>query len=754
MNNRTIEALEKRFCTGCAACYNKCPAKAIKMQLDLEGFFYPQINSKECIDCGVCAKVCPELNLTKTEEMLHKEGACYATMANDEIRAISSSGGMFTLLAEEIINQTGAVCGASYTGDYMYVNHTIIEDIVDLGKLRGSKYVQSSIGDTYLKVKDILEQGRKVLYVGCPCQISGLYHFLGKRYEYLYTADLVCHGANSVTAYQSYIKEVAKGRQVKEVNFRDKTIYGWSTPTTIYFSDGSVYNAAWNESKWNDGFLKGIINRKCCATCHYAQRNRISDITLGDFWQIHRWDKSCNDWKGTSLVLVNSEKGQEIFEKVRDRMKLCKEAPLDFAVQYNGQLVRPNKAHPGRKFFFHHLNKDGYHKSLWYGQKWRYDVGLVGWWFAANYGSVLTYFALGKILDDMDLLAIMIRIPKLDGTSWEPITEQNIKFMEKHFPVSKERSIDEIEECNRFCDSFMVGSDQLWVQSYVGLVGYTFFLDFVDINKKKIAYATSLGYSEYKGTVEQKSIAKAYLKQFDAVSVRESSGETICKDSFDIEAVRKLDPVFLCNKEHYDALAVKSKIKLEEEYLLCYILDPSEEKKEAVHFLQKTLGVKAVVVLDMKTFDASRKKWGEDNVLENVGIEEFINLIKNCKYLLSDSHHGVCFGLIYHKDFICIANKSRGYTRFESLFNLLNIREHMVDNATEILENDKLLEPINYIEVDSILEHEKKESLEWLEKELKQNKKIEDEENTLLVQTLNKLHRLERENKKLKNKLK
>lgn len=750
----TVEILEKDRCTGCRACDNKCPVNAIHMSYDEEGFLYPQIDKNRCVNCEICAKVCPELNIERTEKLIHKEGRCYAVMADDELRLKSSSGGMFTLLAEDILKNGGIVCGATYTEDYMAVQHIIVDDRDNLNKLRGSKYVQSDIKDTYQKIEKSIKDGRQALFTGCPCQVAGLYAYLGKDMPGLYTADLVCHAANSVTAYQSFVKEIAKGREIQEVNFRDKTIYGWSTPTTIYFKDGTVSNEAWNQSKWYVGFLQGIINRKCCDKCRYAQRNRVGDITLGDFWQIHRWDKSCNDWKGTSLVLVNSEKGQEIFEKARDRMKLCKEAPLDFAVQYNGQLVRPNKAHPGRKFFFHHLNKDGYHKSLWYGQKWRYDVGLVGWWFAANYGSVLTYFALGKILDDMDLLAIMIRIPKLDGTSWEPITEQNIKFMEKHFPVSKERSIDEIEECNRFCDSFMVGSDQLWVQSYVGLVGYTFFLDFVDINKKKIAYATSLGYSEYKGTVEQKSIAKAYLKQFDAVSVRESSGETICKDSFDIEAVRKLDPVFLCNKEHYDALAVKSKIKLEEEYLLCYILDPSEEKKEAVHFLQKTLGVKAVVVLDMKTFDASRKKWGEDNVLENVGIEEFINLIKNCKYLLSDSHHGVCFGLIYHKDFICIANKSRGYTRFESLFNLLNIREHMVDNATEILENDKLLEPINYIEVDSILEHEKKESLEWLEKELKQNKKIEDEENTLLVQTLNKLHRLERENKKLKNKLK
>lgn len=750
MKENTIEKLNKENCTGCGACYNKCPVSAIDMVFDSEGFIYPRVNQELCVNCKQCQKVCPELNVEKAEVMKHREGICYAMMAENEIRKVSSSGGMFTLMANTILEAQGIVCGAAYTEDYMEVKHIVIDKKEELQKLRGSKYVQSSTENVYKKIKKALHEDKKVLFVGCPCQVVGLYFYLGMQYENLYTADLVCHAANSVTAYQSFIKEIADEKPIKEVNFRDKTKYGWSTPTTVYFQDGSVHNSAWNESKWYTGFLGGIINRKCCNECRYANRNRVGDITLGDFWQIHRWDKTCNDWKGTSLVLVNTEKGKEIFEKVRPQMKLCKEAPLDFAVKYNGQLVRPNKAHPGRKFFFNHLEKDGYHKSLWYGQKWRYDVGLVGWWFAANYGSVLTYFALGKILDDMNLLAIMLRIPKLDGGQWEPVTENNIKFMEKYFPVSKERSIDEMQECNRFCDSFMVGSDQLWVQSYVGLVGYTFFLDFVDENKKKLAYATSLGYAEYKGTDEEKAIASAYLQQFDDISVRESSGEEICHKSFGVEAVRRLDPVFLCDIKHYDELASQAKVETEGEYMLCYILDPTPEKKEAVKYLEEKLGLKAKVVLDMKTFNSSKEKWGQKNVVDNVGIEDFVKLIKDCKYLFSDSHHGICFGLIYHKNFICIANKSRGYTRFESLFNLLKIRNHMVDNAREIIGNDILLENIDYKSVDTILEEEKKSSLEWLTTVLNKEKKENESKNTLLVKTLNKLHRLERENKKLK----
>ncbi len=713
------KVIEGKKCTGCSACCSRCPVNAIDMVYDSEGFQYPRIDHAKCISCGICEKVCPELNVTKTEGMKHEEGKCYAVMANDDIRAVSSSGGMFTLMADAVLEEQGIVCGAAYTDDYMSVKHIVIDKKSELSKLRGSKYVQSSIGCVYKEIGEVLKKGRKVLFVGCPCQVVGLYSYLGEEQENLYTADLVCHGSNSLTAYQSFVKETANGREIKEVNFRDKTVYGWSTPTTIYFKDGSVYNATWDQSKWNTGFLGGIINRVCCKDCRYAMRTRVGDITLGDFWQIHRWDKDCNDWKGTSLVLVNTEKGNALFKKVMPQMKLCKEAPLDFAVQYNGQLTRPNKAHPGRKFFFHHLPKDGYHKALWYGQKYRYDVGLVGWWFAANYGSVLTYYALGNILEDMDLLPIMIRIPKKDNSSWEAVTQKNIEFMSRYFPVSKERKFEDLKECNRFCDMFMTGSDQLWVSNYIRDVGYTFFLDFVDRNKKKIAYATSLGYEKFDGDVEQRAMSSVYLKDFDYVSVREASGVQACQLSFGVDAVRMLDPVFLCGMEHYETLAdVSVYSDIEEDYLLCYILDPSPEKEAAIEWMQKQLGLQKKVIFDMKSFERCKAGWTLGDVVEDVSIEDFVCLIKKCRFMISDSHHGICFGILFHKNFVCVANAGRGLTRFESLFELLHIKKHMVYSAGEIPGREDLLEPVNYEEVDEILKREKDNSFEWLKKAL------------------------------------
>lgn len=753
MKNKTIETVEKGRCTGCGACFNKCPEGAVKMTYDAEGFLYPEVDREKCIECGLCQKVCPELDLKKTESLIHPEGKCCAAMADDDLRMKSSSGGMFSLLAEKILDEGGAVCGAAYSDDYLSVYHTFVYKKEDLGRLRGSKYVQSDIKNTYFAAEKLLKEKKKVLFTGCPCQIAGLYSFLGGDDPNLYTADLVCHAANSETAYRAFVEELSEGREIKEVNFRDKTVYGWSTPTTIYFKDGTVYSAAWNESKWNDGFLGGIINRKCCGECRYAQRSRVGDITLGDFWQVNRYKESLSDGKGTSLVLLNTKKGEALFDSVKGRLKLWEEAPLDFAVKYNGQLVRPNKTAPGRRFFFHHLPAEGYHKSLWYGQKWRYDVGLVGWWFAANYGSVMTYYALGKILEDMDLLAVMIRVPQKNNHPWEPITFKNVEFMQKYFPVSKERDFGRLEECNDFCDAFMVGSDQLWVQSYIKQLGYTFLLDFAGEDKKKIAYATSLGYDRYNGTDEEKSIAEAYLKDFDAISVRETSGVSVCRDSFHINVVRKLDPVFLCDISHYDELAEAASIDTPEKYLLCYILDPTPEKKKAVKYLEDQLGMEAIVILDMKTYDSAKKVWGEGNIVPNGSIENFIKLIKNCSYLVSDSHHGICFGLIYHKNFICIANKGRGYARFVSLFDLLDIREHLVDDPQEIPENSSLLKPVDYGKVDAVLKQEKEGSMAWLKDALFSEKKEKDPQNTLLVRTLNSLHQEELKKARLLNKI-
>ena len=353
-----------------------------------------------------------------------------------------------------------------------------------------------------------------------------------------------------------------------------------------------------------------------------------------------------------------------------------------------------------------------------------YDVGLVGWWFASNYGSAMTYYGLGKILEDLKLSSLMIQIPKLNNTPWEPQVKKTMDFMEKYFPISKYRPVSRLNEYNDLCDTFMLGSDQLWTKSAIDLTGYTFFLDFAASEKRKIAFATSFGHEKFSGSDEQKMIASSILKTFDYISVRERSGVQASKDNFGIDVQRDLDPVFICDIKHYDELANKSPMN-DENYLLCYILDPTEEKQNAIKYVADKLNLKIIALLDMKTENRKKNEWHTGDLRLDPSIEDFIYYFKHCKFLITDSHHGVCFGVIYNKNFISIANYSRGVTRFTHLLDLLKLSDKLVYEPGKIIGNEDILNNINYDIVNEILKSEKNISLERLKNALnKPPKKI------------------------------
>ncbi len=710
----TVNSIDSALCSGCGACYNKCAVNGITMEYDSEGFIFPKVN-KNCINCGQCVKVCPVLNPID----FHDTPKSYAVWADDETRLKSSSGGMFSIMANYVLDQGGVVCGASYTDDYQFVEHIWATTKEELVSLRGSKYVQSETKLTYRQAKDHLESGRLVLYSGCPCQIAGLYNYLGKDYDNLYTADLVCHGSNSVKAFQSFIKEFSGNQEIEKVDFRDKKFYTWSTPTVVYLKNGEVKKSAWNEGYWYKGFLEGVINRKNCYQCPYAKAERIADITLADCWQVHRYKPEYDDRKGTSLVLVNSKKGKQLFEKLRSNMKLCQKVPLEEMRKYNGQLNKPTPEHPSRKYFFSHLDELGYHKALWYGRGMRFDVGLVGWWFASNYGSSLTYYALGKILEKMNKQVLMVPIAKTNGTPWEPEIQFTVDFLSKYFRIGKNRSYDKMYEFNNFCDSFMLGSDQMWVGVNTDLVGYTFFLDFVDKNKKKLAFSTSFGHGDFYAPDEVIQTAGDFLKRFDAISVREKSGVKVCKDRFGIQAEHILDPVFFCDRSDYDKLTENIKEPINEEYMLCYILDPTPEKEAAAREVAEHLGLKIKTILGLKEYKHTLNKWRAGEVLPQVTSEQFIYYIKNCSYLMTDSHHGTCFGIIYNKKYAALVNNSRGATRFETVADALGLHDRLFYDITKVGESKKAYEDIDYHKVQQKINMEKEKALNWLEKSLK-----------------------------------
>lgn len=334
------EIIEKNKCCGCHACFNICPKDAISMQEDEKGFLYPVINEEKCINCNMCRKVCPVLN--KKEEMKNKikAYACYNRNLTERLK--SSSGGIFCLIAKEIINRNGVVFGAAFDENFE-VKHTYVENEKELKQFMGSKYTQSKIGNTYKDVKDFLDNGKYVLFTGTPCQIEGLKSYLRKDYEKLYTQDIICHGVPSPKVWKKYL-EYQKNRnkeEIKDISFRNKD-HGWISYRMKILFNTKTYSKDLGQDPYMQAFLKNICLRESCYNCSFKKKNRVSDITLADYWGIDKVHPKMNDNKGISLVLVNSNKGIELFNNIKEKISY-KETDLDQAIKYNPALIESAK---------------------------------------------------------------------------------------------------------------------------------------------------------------------------------------------------------------------------------------------------------------------------------------------------------------------------------------------------------------------------------------------------------------------------
>lgn len=361
-----VEFLEnKQDCCGCHACYNICPKNCISMGIDNEGFWYPNINIDECIHCNMCQKVCPAVN----ESVIDNKPESYLGYNNNQdIRKNSSSGGMFTPIAERIISEGGVIFGAAFNDDYE-VEHIKVESVDDLEKLRGSKYVQSKIGNTYREAKDLLSSGKKVLFTGTPCQIEGLYSYLGGIVlDNLYTQDIICHGVPSPNVWNEYLKYRTDGANIQNISFRDKK-YGWHYFSMKIDTDKKKYTKRLDEDLFIKLFLDNTILRPSCYACKYKKEVRISDFTLADCWRPNTVKSQIkDDDKGLSMIFVNTEKGKKLFEEIKDKY-VVQEIDYDLAIKSQSAAtssVKPNIHRPD--FFVEFNNNDfGYIEKNWYG---------------------------------------------------------------------------------------------------------------------------------------------------------------------------------------------------------------------------------------------------------------------------------------------------------------------------------------------------------------------------------------------------
>lgn len=307
-----------KSCTACMTCFNICPQGAIVMQEDAEGFLYPHIEEVKCNDCGLCVRQCPERDDQKNsrQESLIQRGY-YGWHNNDMVRKQSSSGGVFSALAEAVLAKDGAIFGAVYDIDSNIVKHTN-STLVDWTKMRKSKYVQSYIGDAYIDAKKFLKQGKLVLFVGTPCQIAGLKSFLNDKNDNLITCDFICHGVPPMKLLRNHLQVITDKYNSKVINFdfRPKT-EGWSK----HFFDallvnGQKYHAPVQFDPYFGSFSRGMLQRHSCYICKYKLAQHSSDITLADYWGFRRHDPAILDERGLSLIMANTMKGDDFLHTI------------------------------------------------------------------------------------------------------------------------------------------------------------------------------------------------------------------------------------------------------------------------------------------------------------------------------------------------------------------------------------------------------------------------------------------------------
>ena len=352
-----VSKVPKEKCCGCYACVTACPKHCIQMQADAEGFSFPLVEENCCINCGVCESVCPIIHDWQPDNQ-HRTEACAIVNVDEKTRSSSSSGGAFSLIAEEVIRNDGVVFGAAFAEDFGSVHHVCIDNTNDLDMLRGSKYMQSEIGDTYELVERFLDAGREVLFSGTPCQIGGLLSYLKRPYDNLLTQDIVCHGVPSSLLWRKCKceKEKEQNAMIKQVCFRDKDT-GWKGYSVkICFSNDVVYKRVYYEEPFMQAFLSDYCLRSSCYNCSFKTVERQSDITLADFWGIEEVVPEMDDNKGTSLVLIHSEKGKRFVDRVANRARI-KAVDIKTAVKGNPSIDHSAHKSDVRERFFSYLKQ-------------------------------------------------------------------------------------------------------------------------------------------------------------------------------------------------------------------------------------------------------------------------------------------------------------------------------------------------------------------------------------------------------------
>lgn len=708
----TVHSVAPEDCCGCSACFNICPVQAITMQEDREGFKYPKIDERSCINCGKCEKACPVLHAETAGRTLHP--AFYAVWnRQDEARLSSSSGGVFRVLAEDVLVDGGVVYGAAFDV-HNRLRHVRAESADALVPLTGSKYVQSEIGTAFCQVRADLKNGRRVLFTGTPCQVAGLYAFLGGDDANLLTADVLCHGVPSPAVFERYLESLGVGEKCR-IEFRNKD-NGWKKYEVVV---GDRVHETFRANAYMKGFLSNLYLRPSCASCRFVGCRRPGDLTLGDFWGAGNFRKRYDDDKGTSLVLLNSPKARSIFQTLQDKFSLAEQVPSDSAVPFNPSLVHASKPDARRAAFFDDFEA---------GKSWeelaasyittekppRRKTGILNLQHTNNFGACLVAYALQTAIERCGSKAQVINYrpekktrPFSGAFRRERAAGRNFeKFRRRFLNLTRVcRNMDDLSELNASLDSFVVGSDQVWRFRYVYRFLQEYLLAFAAPSKTLFSYAASFGTDFWEGNDQATEIMREKLLRFNRVSVREESGIVICREAFGSEAVRVLDPTLLLSAADYAPIIKESQLKLPGRYVAKMILDETPEAAAEVERLAKEKGWEVVDIY------GSRKKIGGKEAMLCRPVGDWLKLLQNADYVVTDSFHCVCFSLIFEKQFICVVNPERGISRLDSLLGIFGLRDRLIDSLKGFRPDGR---ETDYRQIERLLQVERKKAYRYL----------------------------------------
>lgn len=687
-------------CTGCMACYNKCPNNAISVVYNEGGFYTPHIDKEKCTNCGLCNSVCPQIHESINQNM---PDFCYGVMADDDIRQNSASGGVFAVIAQEYLKNGGYVCGAAFSDDFKRIEHIIINNEKDLIRLQNSKYVQSYTGKVFSGIKKLLDENKEVLFSGTPCQVAGLNSYLGKDYDNLLTMDLICHGIPSPLVWEKYLNALAKGRTVNNLTFRNKK-YGW-----IYKGDveielkNKLFASTVKDNLFYRSFFELLILNEACFNCKYLNLNRPADLTIGDFWGIEYKDPEMDDQKGTSLLIIHTPKGQRIVNKFKNKFKKFREYSINTILTGNSNLRVQHEKKLNNTKFIRDLRTKPILKNLKDNLCPDYE-GIIKnqWQQIDNFGATLSAYAVQQYFQQRGKDYYLIKE--------KPSSYYTNAFAKKYLKTTVMISTPEqYKELNEHTNNFVLGTDQVLRALVVEYILNESFFGYSSFNKKRITFSGSFGVNKLeKMHLLNRIKYNKLIKRFDNISTRELSGVDICKKEFNIKADYIIDPVFLIDKNKWLEIAPDTKNKYKNK-IVCYLIWQDDEQIEKIkEYLQNKYKKEVVLLVNGK-----------------LPIEEFLSAVKDADYVVTNSFHGTCFAMIFNKKFVSLSkNNACDEARFDSLMKIFGINSCVIKDFDELCKREELFAEYDYNKFNTVLKQEQARAEIWFDMAVNKKKQI------------------------------